>query len=74
MARNSLGRFTRRATPRVTFGTRQAVARRRLGRHDPLVGTEVSGVISGEPIILGEQQTSGGGGEIESTRTKSKTG
>jgi hypothetical protein len=40
------------------------VAARRLGRFEPITGAEVNGVVSGETIILSEQQTSGGGGPV----------
>lgn len=47
MARNRLGQFTarRRVTP-------AAVAARRIARFEPITGTEVNGVVSGEPIVF----------------------
>jgi len=57
-ARTALGRFRR---SRISPAT---VAARRLGRFEPITGAEVSGVVSGETIVLGEQQTSGGGGPV----------
>jgi hypothetical protein len=47
MARNALGQFTRRR--RTT-----SAGRRRLGfPGNPVEGTEESGVVTGEPIVLG---------------------
>ena len=65
MARAANGRFTtarRRRRPGLFMG------------RDPITGTEENGVVTGETIVLGEGQTSGGGGEIEGTRTTKKSG
>ena len=57
MARNRLGQFTRRAASRMTLGARRigaaGIAARRLGRFEPITGTEVSGVVSGPTIEFG---------------------
>ena len=51
MARNALGQFTRRASPRRS-------GRRRLGLPgNRIEGTEVGGVTTGEAIVLGGGET-----------------
>ena len=50
MPRNRLGQFTAR---RGITGA--DVARRRVGRFEPITGTEVDGVVSGETIVLGAE-------------------
>jgi len=49
MARNALGQFTSRGSRR-----RSSAGRRRLGfPGNPIEGTEVGGVVTGETIVLG---------------------
>ena len=63
MPRNTLGRFTRRVR---ALGP-DAIARRRVGRFEPITGTEVDGVVSGETIVLG------GPDEVEPVARGAKT-
>jgi hypothetical protein len=57
MARNSLGQYTRRRR------STQAERNRFLGKPQ-IEGIEENGVTSGETVVLGEAQTSGGGGPV----------
>ena len=50
MPRNRLGQFTARRG----IGAAD-LARRQVGRFEPITGTEVDGVVSGETIVLGAE-------------------